>query len=134
MANSQPFALYEEGIELTSNLHGINFRGFEVVVLDTPQGIANIRFGSILQDEGTELSEDGSHIVNYTGAGITSSFNNTTKALTVNVPGGTTLTAAATSGLLISGNAISFSPSRLSRLGAAEPAARSDDLVLKKRK
>ena len=131
VANSQPFALYEEGIELTSNLHGINFRGFEVVVLDTPQGIANIRFGSILQDEGTELSEDGSHIVNYTGAGITSSFNNTTKALTVNVPGGTTLTAAATSGLLISGNAISFSPSRLSRLGAAEPAARSDDLVLK---
>ena len=131
VANSQPFALYEEGIELTSNLHGINFRGFEVVVLDTPQGIANIRFGSILQDEGTELSEDGSHIVNYTGAGITSSFNNTTKALTVNVPGGTTLTAAATSGLLISGNAISFSPSRLSRFGAAEPAARSDDLVLK---
>ena len=67
-------SLFEEGIELTNDLHGINFRGFEVVVLDTPQGIANIRFGSILQDEGSELSEDGAHIVNYTGAGITASF------------------------------------------------------------
>ena len=81
-----PFALFEEGIELTGDLQGINFRGFEVVVLDTPQNIANIRFGSILQDEGSELSEDGAHIVNYTGAGITASFGST-NVLTIDVPG-----------------------------------------------
>ena len=46
----------------------------------------NIRFGSILQDEGSELSEDGAHIVNYTGAGITASFGST-NVLTIDVPG-----------------------------------------------
>ena len=131
-ADVPPFALFEEGIELTSNLQGINFRGFEVVVLDTPQSIANIRFGSILQDEGTELSEDGAHIVNYTGAGVTSSFNNTTNALTVNVPGAAgALTADADSGLFISGGTIAFQPSRLIRIPGSETASRSDDLILK---
>ena len=45
--------------------------------------------------------------------------------------GGVTLTASSTSGLLISGSAISFSPSRLPRLGGSETVSRSDDLVLK---
>ena len=130
-ANAQPFALYEEGIELTGNLLGINFRGHEVTVVNLAQNVANVRFGSILQDNGTQLSEDGAGTVNYTGVGVNPSFNSTTGTLTVNVPGGTTLTANATSGILISGSAISFSPTRLPRLGASEPAARSDDLVLK---
>ena len=45
--------------------------------------------------------------------------------------GGTTLTANATSGLFISGSAITFTPSRLGRLASGEVPGRSDDLVLK---
>ena len=84
----QPLRMLENGIELTNNLFGINVLGYGVDVLSTDQAIADIRFGPEFQDEGTQLSESGATVVNYVGAGVTSTFDTVTGDLTVTVPGG----------------------------------------------